>query len=540
MIDTIHLKVWDIKKHDALYRNLLFHSKTKSKRFGLNENEPLKQPTHKRWLDRDIFYFEGTKSTIEKFSQHSHVVASWHYSISISVDIVRDFISINLSIPKYLFGTNIFQSLPHKKDKLYNSSNEFRQVETQIIQGRNNLRTYIQFFFEKEFSACKVYYDLVELARIDFCFNLVFPDKSSALSYLGAQKQVTKKYQRDSTDVLNNYQTSFFYRNADYSFKVYHKGTEYAMHDFNKHMRMNEVLKINYPCHDLQNFADRVLRFEMSFFSSYISKLWAQKIRTKRSGNSHTNKIWVGLKKVYNKLHYLVNDKKIDFINTLANRPLFNNLFNEVEAVKILKLDSNFHDYILQLYGRKNGDLNGEIKAYKCFYDDMNKFLTKKRKVWLKLPDHKKNMYEHYITNDYSFDSLDIHFSDALYKLLARKFWSICQEFKIQELPTDNQFKQSLLAYKSKKGYSSSVDTDKMLLIYKLISKGEKIVDIKSFLDMPKSSYYKYRKALNDCGLSQTAFINDYYKPFYDFSTYFLEVNQEKYKTIYQRSPTFL
>jgi len=54
------------------------------------------------------------------------------------------------------------------------------------------------------------------------------------LKYLEQQKKLKDKYSRSSTNGAGDYDTSLTYKTKRYSFKIYHKGTEFRQNDKRK------------------------------------------------------------------------------------------------------------------------------------------------------------------------------------------------------------------------------------------------------------------------------------------------------------------
>lgn len=83
----------------------------------------------------------------------------------------------------------------------------------------------------------------VEIRRLDLCYNQYFKSKDEAFMYLGEQKKINAKRQQKNSNISKNYDTSISYHTAEGSyFKIYHKGSEYSKSDgdLKKHLEVNQ------------------------------------------------------------------------------------------------------------------------------------------------------------------------------------------------------------------------------------------------------------------------------------------------------------
>lgn len=176
----------------------------------------------------------------------------------------------------------------------------------------------------------------IEIKRLDICYNQFFASKEMAIDYLLAQKKIYHSRVKKNTIVKQDYDTSFAYRHSKdgFYFKIYHKGDEFENEDMKKLIKINienfdsnpenlilaksifekhfsktfeekkgkvEDLILNYyktyvnskekqqfikelesilvfKVSDLIRESNKVLRYEMSFTTTYLSTLYKREI----------------------------------------------------------------------------------------------------------------------------------------------------------------------------------------------------------------------------------------------------------------------
>lgn len=264
MIDTIRIKIVDLLYHkqlkEFLERRLM--GEGQSKQFIATDTKDFHETFLKSKIYGQSILYHDTNNEIP--IKYFNKLKSYYYDISYEIDHTQDCLRIEFSIPKYLYGTNIYMLTPHRMDAIYSLDN---RISNRFNRSLKDLKNFLRYFFNKEFGQLKPDFGLVILERIDFCYNQVFNTTEDALEYMNQQKQVYKKYQRESSDSQVNYVNSIHYRNKMYSFKIYHKGSEYKLHDY-KELK-NKISK-NQNAANLE-FANRTLRYEITFRNSYLS-----------------------------------------------------------------------------------------------------------------------------------------------------------------------------------------------------------------------------------------------------------------------------
>lgn len=248
-------------------------------------------------------YFKDHESGKTFQQTYRNFIRTYHYAIAYGIFDNRDFIEFNFSIPKYLYGNNVMQFVPHYFDKEY--TNTFTQDWNELIPiVYKRLRRFLLWFFEKELGGLVNPY-FVQVARLDICYNLIFNTPDDAKTYLADVKRIRKKYLRDTSVHVNNYHSGVYFPSTDYTLKVYHKGSEF------KKKQAGPLLKqLNWEpklVADLQNLADRCLRYEVEFSPTYFDKIFKQYIfrkdskEWKRGRKYYTDMMRDGLTKIKNK-----------------------------------------------------------------------------------------------------------------------------------------------------------------------------------------------------------------------------------------------
>jgi hypothetical protein len=250
MIDTIILRIHNLKSYPVLYEQFYMPEK--------------REAVTKAMVDHDTgevvaatqigaLIFHDSNRVLPLVHRNNINLASSHYSVSYVVNLEGDYLEFNFSIPKYLFATNVMQFV-----NIYDTSASSCFLE---------LKRFLNKFLKEELLQQPIPED-IEINRIDLCYNQFFNSKEESLKYLEAQKEVNIKYARSSRNKFRNYETSLMYVTRRYSFKIYHKGTEFKKNDY------RELAKDNKKGYDLQkllDISDCILRYEMTFRRSMLT-----------------------------------------------------------------------------------------------------------------------------------------------------------------------------------------------------------------------------------------------------------------------------
>lgn len=259
MIDTIVFRIHNLKKHERIVNQLATSKASGASEIDISQSMA---ESYSASRIRAILYHDHD-NIIPVTRRNDLLVPSSHYSVSYQINYSRDFMEFNLSIPKYLYSTNVMQHINY------------------YDQGAKATFYVLMDFFEKFFQNTLTQrpdLEAVEIRRIDMCYNQFFVDKASALSFLEHQKKLMVKYARSSKNNYRSYDTSFMFVTSRYSFKVYHKGTEFKSHDL-KHLKKHNPLGLSLD--ELEYNSERTLRYEMTFRTGYLNYILKKDIIAK-------------------------------------------------------------------------------------------------------------------------------------------------------------------------------------------------------------------------------------------------------------------
>jgi len=208
-------------------------------------------------LDQKAIFYGDTNKILPLHIHTKMKIPSSHYTLNLRPNFERDFIEFNFSIPKFIYSTNVFQFIDRS-----NHSPEY---------SFDKLLHFLHEFFSKYFTVIPEKKD-IEINRIDLCYNQIFNTKENALRYLEEQKNINIVNARSDSnkftafvenDELTGKQTnsSIMYVTKNYSFKIYHKGTEFAKNDLKQLLNANPL---NLHLGEISDLADRILRYEMT------------------------------------------------------------------------------------------------------------------------------------------------------------------------------------------------------------------------------------------------------------------------------------
>lgn len=273
MIDTVEFRVHGIQLHlklaEFLDRKTTGTGKTVTLRESEDDFSVQQKIIHKKYIQ---FHDTGALHQVAHFNE----LKSSHYNIAYCIDYQRDFIRFNVSIPKYAFGVNIIHyNTPPTAPGF--SAYHHSTIEINLAESYDRLRHFLKKFFVVEFPGISIHTEFVELNRVDLCYNQMFPDGKSALDYLYQLKKIKKKYSRDSSNSSRDWKTSMTYVTKRYSFKIYHKGSEFKKNDAPKLRDLNES-GAGFDVDTYQAFADRILRYEMTFRNSFMSYIFMHQL----------------------------------------------------------------------------------------------------------------------------------------------------------------------------------------------------------------------------------------------------------------------
>jgi hypothetical protein len=473
MIDTIVLRVHDLRKHHDLVqfvnhnfngtsKNTLYIDKTEHDNF-------LKPPFTDEKFAIDYFRNSETGIHLVRYKSQERLNNSGHYYFNAFENRDRDFMEFNLSVPKYMYGTNILMLVEHYWNKNFQYS-QSQLLDYNLKRSYDLLLSFISRFFTTEFIDCPVDYTLVEINRIDLCFNQVFEGKKYALEYLEYQKQIKRKNSRTNSNSFREYETSLMYITKRYSLKIYHKGTEYTKHDKKEHIRINlEKGKQVFNIEDLQIFADRILRYEITLRDTMLS--------------------------------YLYNNNV--FRNKCPIHTANYNIYKKVEAAKLKNdrisvTNGTYKDDTLKQRYMSNHPYIKINKESNLIYKRMSKLLNRNRQFLLKTTPSIDD-FNSKTTGESVFDPRAL-FSKQLYFECARFFKSFIKEFQIVEKPLECVVKERIEQYNL--SHYHKLPKNEMMKFYALLQKYS-FEEIRKKELYSKATFFRYKKRFEMIGVTK-------------------------------------
>lgn len=264
MIDTVAFRIHDLEINKHLVKFLFKNGVAgiEKKRKVLEEGIDIQR-------EMKFVNFTLNHATGKVYSSSYRLKMKSHNSdISFAIDKDRDFIHMELSLPKYFYGDNVHQLVNHESEKLYST---FRLKKFYDLAGAGWMvfKGALQNFMKREFGDIKIRPDLIEVVQLDFCFNFIFKSQSQLKAYLSFIRQIKKKYQKDENAHSAYGPSSVYFPSKICTFKIYHKGPELKAHP--GRIKSKSYYK------GVQELADRTLRFEASFRPVAFRELWLKR-----------------------------------------------------------------------------------------------------------------------------------------------------------------------------------------------------------------------------------------------------------------------
>lgn len=240
MIDTIKLAIHspigydqnnDLKRlfNSMFYEILLKNCNQKQHGFILNSRTGIFQTD-------TIFQMKKTQYENYEMMILNGSMKTPSYSYNIHYRIFEERVEIEFSLPKYFYGTNVFELKSHS-----NKSNPISVYDSLIIGTK--------LFFEEMFFGVKIDWGAVELLRWDFCYNQTFESREQSFQAL---KYIKLKHQSKGDRL--SYETGLVQLTKTNWLKIYHKGEEFIKHDMYKVKNLN--------VEKLAEISQRILRYE--------------------------------------------------------------------------------------------------------------------------------------------------------------------------------------------------------------------------------------------------------------------------------------
>lgn len=252
MIDSVKLAIhcpygYDkernrIRKHNSMFYDIMLKNCNQKQngfilnsRTGIYRTDTIYQMKKIEYESYELMVMNGSLKTPS-------------YSYNIHYRIHDERIEIEFSLPKYIYGTNIFELRSHS-----NRANPVKVYDSLLLS--------LKLFFEEIFFGVKIEWGAVEIVRWDFCYNQVFQSRKESLQAL----EYIKLKHQSKGDRLS-YETGFVQLTKTNYLKIYHKGEEFIKHDMYK-------LKSKH----LEKYAEmsqRILRYEKKHTPKNVAYFW--------------------------------------------------------------------------------------------------------------------------------------------------------------------------------------------------------------------------------------------------------------------------
>lgn len=538
MVDSITLILHDLKKHELILNSIRTIT-SGFRKFDSSDNDQLSKDLNRLGgtLNHEITYFEDSSKFKEKMIFRSRHQPSSHYKVIFMVDIKQDLITFSFSVPKYFYGHNIAQAICNTNEVDFSMINS--DINHHVKNGFPRLIKYIKTYFSNEFPACPFDMRELELSRIDFCYNQIFKSKSDALEYLEFQRGIRKKHLRDNSTKSNNYQTSIHYSNKDYSVKIYHKGTEYSKNDKQEHIKINRVSH-KFDVDYLQEFSDKILRYEITLRPSYMSYIYNQKLFRNESKQFKTwkllyNKIKSKNKELENKKFSTQQEKNRNY------EDIYNQFRNKIDKKTMMPMFEWLYFHYYKKQNETPFTFTMICKLINNFYKDFDALIHTRRRFYLDLNHINKQYYfdDHY-TNDNKFNTYKIvPFTQDLYELCNKKLLDFYLDMKVDEKKSlshyikeidlynsridDIRKKQKGVALQYKMKTDTKIDKAKLGMILASLDKYD-LTYLQNLLGLDRSTIYRYTQQLKKIGYTKNTIDTvNITVPDFDFRTYFVE-----------------
>ena len=503
MIDTIEIAIINIHKYPFLVEMLNESAKGQGKtitHFNLNLTDEqdfimcrdIGQKNPKMTQHED----HNSSKSNQIYSNHIHQPSS-HYDLAYQINVAKNCILFNFSIPKFLFGTNICQFVKHPNETYgVFARSEQENFETVMSRTYDRLMHFVNTFVKtftnvitsvggNKVKTLQVEPIDVEIRRLDMCFNQYFKSKKDAFEYLMTQKRIKKKYIRESSNNKTDWRSSIFLKTDYYVAKIYHKGDEYRSKkgDLSDHKRINKKyaekgLNAPFDIPFLQAEADRILRYEISFKRAYMSRLFKQNIfRVNCPEHQKMKEIEKEHKRLKDKnkraweKYYKIEDetglsrKNISYNTTNANECAVLGAYAEVKktADKLKKYNAQTTTIQSALIDGLDELEHGTIEEHNFNYAQISKIynnmLAQTNEFCLNVWDYYKEYSAYTIDlnikkDDKVFLWKPIHFSPELFGEMAKVFKDFIEQFTLSEKVTSIELRKKMVAYNNEFRFS--------------------------------------------------------------------------------------
>lgn len=530
MYDTIHFKLHDIILHKHLENILKVPDGVtrKSKRVAI--------PVSKFIVDGEEFItypisylqFNDTLKTIDNEYKHKIKLGSYHYTMAYRISHDEDFIEFNLSIPKYLYGTNVIQYVENSNSHRF-MYGIHKEIKYNQEESYKKLLLWIKYFFDREFPSCQVFLENLQISRLDICFNQIFTNKTDALKYLEFQKKIRKPYQREAAQ---NYEgTSINIVHKDYSFKIYHKGTEFESHDA-RELRKNMSQTKTSPTRIklLQTLADKTLRYELTIRPAYMAQIWLNQIKKTAYGKQRHS--------YFTKLQNNVDQWNLKINNDGKKVKAVRKSIQRAKAVRRINLASLDKLYLIENYEIQSNQTAKKLDKFQLHeLNSYNKIMARSYKFFpFEYHDNRKEFVKSLSDVNNLSTNAELkyqNYSSLLNDAIINRFWELFNQFQVEKLSDFDSVTQKFITYNN-----SLKEINKNITMWPELKRKEKREnDVKKFLMLflqnnmdfralekngvySRSQLWRYKTLLKKIGIENINQDLTYFNPSKDFQPY--------------------
>ncbi len=377
-----------------------------------------------------------------------------HYELSYRIDMKHNFVEFNFSIPKYLYGTNLKQFVPHINEKYHNFPSDLLvTMEFHLSNTYDWLMKFLNEFIAFWFDGIEIDKKDIEVNRLDIAYNQIFDSKEEALQYLELQKRIKKSYIRENSNYKADWSASIFLSTERYGAKIYHKGSEYKSKngDRSKHLKVNrEKKETTFPVYDevdkegnvikegLQSFADRILRYEITFRKSYMSYLFKKNLFAKDCPYLKA------MRKTHEKVNAIKKKCERELEKAKKGKQVITEIQKQAFMTEFINLPKEKKDTYFQ---------------YEAILNKRNKFLLE---ISGEEEKENKTIENIYFKSNYSpVIPINAHFSRELLHEMFNVFMGFMDEFELKNLDKYEDNIQKVILYNREVDrYNSTIEDE--------------------------------------------------------------------------------
>lgn len=377
--------------------------------------------------------------------------------VQIYINPLKEEIKIRFSIPKYLYGTNLFEFLPTFGTPLYSVEHNYYKDLQKIsdITYTRMIRLLKDFFITNFVSINfnEVGFSDVIIDEIHFCTNQYFNDSYIIDEVMEMQRKKKKKYERTETMRKWDYKTTPVYIVSQAStFKIYRKYQDFLKHDYKNLQKSSR----GYDVEHLKEKSKHILRYETEMRNAKINEIFTNKLL--KDSN------YVG--KVYNEAQDYNDYKKIRSVmrwTDVTNR-------NDDVNFEIGKRIEDIKPTLLYLFDIKRLKIetfsNGNEKPYlytqldlkeeyKRFFKKYEKYLNTRSHFTLSL--EYKDLQTRDMQDRYKKEKQYL-FEKRLFYELAKYHFQNCEQFQIKKRDTFSYYENQLVEHNERVIYENEIN----------------------------------------------------------------------------------